>query len=140
MSIQKFFTTVVKDKIYWNREILRFFEIKEDDIPVFLDVHQAYKLETTKKYNANTFQVGHSQGENRLGSYWDTANRLDQRAKQGRSESYYVRKGDLEDIMESGHSNTYNEEEKSKRQLDKMESSVLDDSKSFHIDIGRFKI
>ena len=69
LSIQKFFTSIVKDKIYWNREILRFFEIKEEDIPVFLDVHQVYKLEILKKYNAITLQQAHSNGKNRLGSY-----------------------------------------------------------------------
>ena len=49
--IQNFFSNVVKDKVYWNREILQFFGIKEEDIPVFLNFHQIYKLEITKKYN-----------------------------------------------------------------------------------------
>lgn len=56
-SIQKFFTAVVKDKMYWNREILRFFAITEDDVPVFLTVHQAYKADVRERFNAKTFSV-----------------------------------------------------------------------------------
>ena len=34
----------------------------------------------------------------------------------------------------------YNEDAREQKPLEKLDSSVLDDSKSFHIDIGRFKI
>ena len=35
---------VVADKMYWTREIINFFGIKEEDTKTFLNFHQVYKL------------------------------------------------------------------------------------------------
>ena len=68
-DIEKFFMLVVKDKMYWTRDILGFFGIQKDDIPVFLNFHQIYKYGYLKK------QQGHKEDENnvtdRAGSYWN---------------------------------------------------------------------
>ena len=42
-DIEKFFMLVVKDKMYWTRDILGFFGIQKDDIPVFLNFHQEWR-------------------------------------------------------------------------------------------------
>ena len=35
--------------MYWNTDILRFFAITEEDIPVFVRFHEAYKAEILEK-------------------------------------------------------------------------------------------
>jgi len=141
-NIQNFFSNVVKDKVYWNREILQFFGIKDEDIPVFLNFHQVYKLEITRKYNQKNFST-HSQGDHRLGSYWEAGSQVSKRGRQGRAESYYYRPG-ADKVAESGHSDMVNNYDgvanDNPDKTDKLDYSLIDDTKSFHIDIGRFKI
>lgn len=48
-SIEAFFRAVVKDKLYWTRSILEFFGIKNEDIDVFLNFHQIYKMQMNRK-------------------------------------------------------------------------------------------
>jgi hypothetical protein len=38
-SVEKFFKQIVKNKMYWTRDILQFFGISDDDISVFLSFH-----------------------------------------------------------------------------------------------------
>jgi hypothetical protein len=43
-NVEEFFQDIVCNKIYWTKEILLFFGIKEEDIPIFLSYHEIYKL------------------------------------------------------------------------------------------------
>ena len=38
-NIETFFKKVVRDKMYWTRDVLYFFGIKNEDINIFLNIH-----------------------------------------------------------------------------------------------------
>ena len=42
-EVEIFMKGIVSNKMYWTREVLQFFGIKEEDIAAFLSVHQLYK-------------------------------------------------------------------------------------------------
>ena len=43
-AVEVFFKQVVGDKMLWTRDILVWFGIKSEDMPIFLSFHQIQKL------------------------------------------------------------------------------------------------
>lgn len=68
-NLEYFFKKIVREKMYWTREILNFFGIKNEDINIFLNIHQVYKFALTKKVSLRSFS---NMGDvtDRTGSYW----------------------------------------------------------------------
>lgn len=50
-SLQNFFDQIAKDKLYWTKDVLKFFAITDEDVPMFLTFHEIYKLELKDKFN-----------------------------------------------------------------------------------------
>jgi hypothetical protein len=48
-DVESFFKEVIKDKLYWRRDILTFFGIENEDMKVFLNYHQSYKQAIARK-------------------------------------------------------------------------------------------
>lgn len=42
-SIEQFLQEVIRNKLYWRRDILTFYGIETEDMKVFLNYHQAFK-------------------------------------------------------------------------------------------------
>lgn len=57
--------------MYWTRDILHFFGIKEEDISVFLNFHQVYKYYMSKRLESKSLAPdGFDRLADRAGSYW----------------------------------------------------------------------
>ena len=62
---------IVKDQMYWTRDILHFFGIVEErDISVYLNFHQVYKDRATRKLNDRSAMSEYKGRDRRAGSYW----------------------------------------------------------------------
>lgn len=46
-SIERFLQEVIRNKLYWRRDILTFYGIDAEDMKVFLNYHQAFKQAAT---------------------------------------------------------------------------------------------
>ena len=57
--------------MYWTREIITFFGIKEADIKTFLNFHQVYKLTYMQKLQQEGRRSLSSHQTGRAGSYWN---------------------------------------------------------------------
>ena len=77
-EVEQFLQKVVKDKMYWTRDILNFYQIENEDVNVFLNFHQVYKHTILQKMNNNGFNIETNKMAGRAGSYW----------QRGPSESY----------------------------------------------------
>ena len=74
-SVEKFFKQIVKNKMYWTRDILQFFGISDDDISVFLSFHQIYVYSLNQKFQRRSLQnVNFREVAGRAGSYWNVNN------------------------------------------------------------------
>ena len=74
-SVEKFFKQIVKNKMYWTRDILQFFGISDDDISVFLSFHQIYVYSLNQKFQRRSLQnVNFREVAGRAGSYWNANN------------------------------------------------------------------
>ena len=57
--------------MYWTRDVLYFFGIKNEDITIFLNIHQVYKFGLTKELSLKSFSGNNLNLVNdRTGSYW----------------------------------------------------------------------
>lgn len=45
--------------MYWSREILKFFAVTDEDMPVFMNFHENYKIEIKEKTNQRNFSHSH---------------------------------------------------------------------------------
>ena len=70
-SIEHFFKQIVKDKMYWTRDILHFFGVKSEEISIFLNYHQVYKWTMTERLRSRGLPTSESYLEvtDRAGSY-----------------------------------------------------------------------
>ena len=68
--VEQFLQKVVKDKMYWTRDIMMFFKIEQEDVNCFLNFHQVYKHTILQKMNNNGFNVEVTKKTGRAGSYW----------------------------------------------------------------------
>jgi len=59
-SIEHFFKQIVKDKMYWTRDILHFFGVKSEDISIFLNYHQVYKWTMTERLQSRNLPTSES--------------------------------------------------------------------------------
>jgi hypothetical protein len=69
-EIEQFLQKVVKDKMYWTRDVMGFFQIEREDVDCFLNFHQVYKHTILQKMNKNGFNVEVNKKTGRAGSYW----------------------------------------------------------------------
>jgi hypothetical protein len=60
--------------MYWTRDILYFFGIKNEDINIFLNIHQVYKFQLTKMVSLRSFSQAEGVND-RTGSYWARDNK-----------------------------------------------------------------
>ena len=71
-AIERFFKAIVRNKMYWTRDILQFFGIADEDITVFLSFHQIYIFSLNQRYQHRSFSgVNLNQVAGRAGSYWN---------------------------------------------------------------------
>ena len=63
MACEKFLKSLAKNKQFWNREVLKFFEIRPKDLKHFLDKHQEYLKQQEINLGGPAFE--------RASSYWD---------------------------------------------------------------------
>jgi hypothetical protein len=56
--------------MYWTRDVLYFFGIKNEDINIFLNIHQVYKFSLTKMVSLRSFSGNYNLVNDRTGSYW----------------------------------------------------------------------
>jgi hypothetical protein len=70
-SIEHFFKQIVKDKMYWTRDILHFFGVKSEDISIFLNYHQVYKWTMSERHKSRSLATSESylRVTDRHGSY-----------------------------------------------------------------------
>lgn len=110
--------------MYWTRDVLYFFGIKNEDINIFLNIHQLHKFSLTKKVSLRSFSGNYNLVNDRTGSYWARGQEEDQQSRSFRG----VDEDMTANFMAGASQNFVNI------------AGDQEDSKSFRVNIGQYVV